>query len=109
MQVESVSLFEARPQQLSLHGRWHAVLPKAGVRQLKRMLQTGALQLDIRGPALSIGGRNVTSADLDLVTMVALLQRCYTVADAPRLPIMRYGSCKSYGCATCVRHHGGFA
>jgi hypothetical protein len=90
-----VSLLEARPQRLSLHGSWHAVLPKTGFRQLKRMLQTGALQLDIRGPALVNKGRNVSSADPDLVTTVAMLQRCYTVADAPQLPVMQYGSCKS--------------
>ena len=44
-----MGLFEAMPQRLSMHGSWSAVLKKAEFEQLDRMLDTGALHIDIRG------------------------------------------------------------
>ncbi len=100
-QVYCFDLFEALAQRLSLHGGWVALLSTAEWLQLEQLLQTGALHLGIKGPFVSnhVSGVN---AEPNASSAMELLPCRYAVADAPQLPVVQYGSCKSYGCTRCA-------
>jgi hypothetical protein len=77
----------------------------AELAQLKRMLQTGALQLDIRGPSFHSNEYSAFLLNAEERSAAAEVQRHYTVARPPKLPLMQFGSCRKYGCMKCANIH----